>query len=124
MIWLSRAAIQYAISLCLEKECQHVGIICSSQEQAKYIYDTVIARSEYGDECWKTRYSNIGKSTIYFENGSSITCAAASLALRGHKWHQLIIDERVTDDIIYEVLLPSEILAEFERRERLKNEDS
>lgn len=124
MIWLSRAAIQYAISLCLEKECQHVGIICSSTEQAQYVYNRVITSCEHDDKYFITRYSKIGNSTIYFENGSSITCAKTSESLRGHKWHQLVIDEHVPDDIIHEVLLPSEILAEFERRERLKNEDS
>ena len=122
MLYLSDAALKYAISRCMERAGYKVGIAsCNRHRTINDLVDMVDANVVYFVS--QMRMSNVSNCYIRFVNGSEIRLISANENARGNKFHLVIVDEKIDNDIINNVIHPMEILEYMERHYRVNNKE-
>lgn len=114
MLWLSDEAIEYAVSKCRNERGYKVGIALNSR--AKYSdVELCIRRCLRDTDVFELRRST-NNMEIKFHNGSYIKVIPASDNSRGHRFHLLVPDGDISDEVLNCVLRPCEILESIERQ--------
>ena len=104
-IYLSYASLQYAINICQEKDGYKVGIAIGdeiSYEEAKDFLLTLVKNYDNIEQVANSK-SNFH---IYFKNGSLIRFINTSGNARGQRYHLLIADKNVSEDVMRCIILP------------------
>lgn len=117
MIYLSNAALRYAVNICLELPNYHVIICPKSRNEWEDIIDQLVDYiPSLGINVNKISKSKSGDCCIKFTTGSIIRFVLASDSSRGYKTNLVIVDSEVDEDIINTVLRPMEIKQLIEKR--------
>lgn len=112
MIFLSNAALRYAVDICQEKENYRVGIASidtDKLETMRKLLPTLITDRD----CIETIINSKNNFKIYFKNGSWIRFLSVNNS-KGSRFHLLIADKNIPIDIMNNVLRPCENLAWLE----------
>lgn len=117
MIYLSNAALRYAVNICLELPNYRV-IICPEfrnewGDLIDQIIDYIPSLAENINRAKKTKSGNC---FIEFSNGSIILFCPAKENSRGMRANLIIASSKLDKDFIYAVLLPMEIKQFIEKR--------
>ena len=113
MIFLSNAALRYAVDICLEKDKYKVGIAIKGEDK-RNIMRQLILDMVVGSDCVETIRNSKNNFEVCFKNGSRIKFIYASDSARMNRLHLLIVDRDVSIDIVQYVLKPCENLEWFE----------
>lgn len=113
MIFLSNAAIRYAVDVCQERERHKVGIAIQGEDKRNAMRDLILSMVSDSDCVERIRNSK-HNFEILFKNGSVIRFIFPSDSARGNKLHLLIADKEIQIDIIQTVLKRCEILDWYE----------
>lgn len=103
MIYLTDAAVQYAANICSELAGYKVTIACD-REKANQLIEKLLSTVSNDD------ITKVYDKALIFKNGSSIRFVPASEFARGAKAHLLIVDHKVNDELLHQVLLPMETI--------------
>ena len=117
MIYLSNAALRYAVNICLELPNYRV-VICPEfrsewEDLMDQIVDYVPSLAENINRATKTKSSNC---FIEFVNGSIIQFCSANESSRGLRANLIIVSSKVDEEFINVVLRPMEIKQLIEKR--------
>lgn len=121
MFWLSDEAIEYAVFKCQNNPGYKVGIALNSR--SKYNDVELCMRKCLKDTDDYIFRKGTNDKRIEFHNGSYIRIIPATDNSRGYKFHLLITDEEINDEIINYVLRPCEILNYVADRHKLSDEE-
>ena len=92
MIFLSNAALRYAVDICLEKDKYKVGIAIFDEDKRaaahQFVY-SMVSDSDYVENIRNSKYN----FEVHFKNGSAIKFVYPSDNARGHRFHLLIEDK-------------------------------
>lgn len=106
-IYLSYASLQYSISICQEKDGYKVGIAIGDEESYKEAKDFLLTLvkdcgnvEQFADSKHKFNFH------IYFKNGSLIRFINTSGNARCQRYHLLIVDNNVSEDVMRCIILP------------------
>lgn len=92
MLFLSNAALRYAVDICLEKDNYKVGIAVIGEDKRNTVQQMIldmVTGSDYIESVRNSKYN----FTIDFKNGSYIKLINASDNSRGNRLHLLIADK-------------------------------
>lgn len=103
MIYLTDSAVQYAANICSELAGYKVTIACD-REKANQLIEKLLSIVSNDD------ITKVYSKALIFKNGSSIRFVPVSESARGAKAHLLIVDHKVKDELLYQVLLPIETI--------------
>lgn len=112
MIFLSKAAIRYAINVCQEFDNRKIGIAIQKASKRNEIRELMLdslLNHEFVERIVNSEYN----FEIRFDNGSVIRFVYPSDNARGNRVHLMIIDKDIPIDII-SVLQHCEILDWYE----------
>lgn len=116
MLYLSDEAIEYAVKKCRRTDAYEVAVAVSNgrtRQNLEYILRDLLAdRNDFNVS------RNGGYLQVRFTNGSHIRVLPATDSARGYRFHLLIVDENINDNILNEVLRPRENLEWYDRRRR------
>lgn len=116
MIYLTDSAVQYAANICSELAGYKVSIACSREKANKLIEKLLLIIDS----------NNITKKysdTLYFKNGSLIRFVPFSESTIGVRAHLLIVDHKVKDEFLHQVLLPMETMDWYKMNEISSEEE-
>ena len=100
-IYLSNASLQYAIDICKEKERYRVGIATLTEETKLSLL--TLMRCDYDiEKIISSKY----EFRVYFKNGSLISFIDTSGNTRGQRYHLLIADKNISEDVMKCIILP------------------
>ena len=100
-IYTSNSALRYAIDICKEKERYRVGIATLTEETKEQLLTFL----RYDNDIEKITNSKY-ECRVYFKNGSLIRFMDTSGNTRGRRYHLLIVDKNISEDIMKCVILP------------------
>ena len=109
MIFLSNAALRYAVDICQEKEKYRVGIAsldADKLEAMRELLPTLIVDRH----CIESIINTKNEFRIRFTNGSTIMFISSSSNACGQRLHLLIADRDIPFDIMNNILRPCENL--------------
>ena len=117
MIYLSNAALRYAVNICLELPNYHV-FICPEfrSEWGDLIYQIIDYVPSLAENINRAKKTKSGNCFIEFSNGSVILFCPAKENSRGMRANLIIASSKLDKDFIYAVLLPMEIKQFIEKR--------
>lgn len=121
MFWLSDKAIEYAVFKCQNNPGYKVGIALNSR--SKYNDVELCMRKCLKDTDDYIFRKGANDKRIEFHNGSYIRIIPATDNSRGYKFHLLITDKEINDEIINCVLRPCEILNYVADRHKFSDEE-
>ena len=113
MLFLSNAALRYAVDICLEKDKYKVGIAIKGEDK-RSIMRQLILDMVVGSDFVETIRNSKHNFEVCFKNGSRIKFICASDNALMNRLHLLIVDRDVSIDIVQCVLKPCENLEWFE----------
>lgn len=113
MIFLSNAAVRYAVDICQEKAKYKVGIAIRSENKRNAVRELVLSMVA-NSGCVERIINSKHNFEICFKNGSVIKFIYASDSARMNRLHLLIADIDIPIDIMQRVLKPCENLEWFE----------
>lgn len=119
MLYYSYSALKYALDRCFEKPQYKVGIVPLNMKST--IEDLIILMHKKEYEQFQDSmvwYQNKNHFYVHFTNGSMIECLPATENARSRAYHLIIVDEKVNDDVLCQVLRPMEKLETIERYNR------
>lgn len=109
MLFLSNAALRYAVDVCQERERYKVGIAIQGEDKRNAMRDLILSMVSDSDCVERIRNSK-HNFEILFKNGSVIRFISTSDSARGNKLHLLITDKEVPYEVIQNVLKCCETL--------------
>lgn len=117
MIYLSNAALRYAVNICLELPNYHV-VICPEfrNERADFIDQIIDYIPSFVTNINRAKKTKSGNCFIEFSNGSIIRFCPANESSRGIRANLVIASSKLDKDFINAVLLPMEIKQLIEKR--------
>ena len=113
MLFLSNAAIRYAVDVCQEREKHKIGIAIHGEDKRNNMRELILSMISNLDCIERIRNTKVNFE-IYFKNGSMIKFVYPSDNARGNRWHLLIADKEIPMDIIQNVLKRCELLDWYE----------
>lgn len=113
MLFLSNAALRYAVDVCQEREKHKVGIAIHGEDKRNDMRELILSMIS-GSDCIERIKNTKINFEIYFKNGSVIKFVYPSDSARGNRWHLLIADKEIPMDIIQNVLKHCEFLDWYE----------
>lgn len=117
MIYLSNAALRYAVNICLELPNYHVVICSESRSEWGDLIDQIVdyipSLSENINRAKKTKSGNC---FLEFSNKSVILFCSAKESSRGTRANLIIASSKLDKNFINTVLLPMEIKQFIEKR--------
>lgn len=117
MIYISNAALRYAVNICLELPNYHVIICPKSRGEWRDIIDQIVDYiPSLAINVSRIHTVKSGNCFIEFFNGSVIKFVAAHESSRGCRTNLVIVDSKVNDEFINAVLRPMEIKQLIEKR--------
>lgn len=117
MIYLSNAALKYAVDVCLELPTYKVIVCPELRAKWDYILDQMVDYIPSKDiNICRILKNKSGDYYISFTNGSIIRIVPASDSSRGYRANLVVVDNKVDEDIINTVLRPIEIKQLIEKR--------
>lgn len=123
MLFLSKASLEYAVKICIEKEKYKVGIAIMNEENKNAARDLILDMISKTDHVEKI-YRNSSNFRITFKNKSEIRFIPAAESSRGNRLHLLIADKTIPLDILQNVLKPCENIEwlkyAYEQRAKVK----
>lgn len=126
MIFLSNAALRYAVEVCAETE-QYKVIVTALADKRPEIQNKLINLVKQVCESEIYTIKNIcNRTEIYYKNGSYIILAPANESMRGYRSHLLIADRDIDRETLEAVFYAKEILDMFDYEEyhRQKKKDT
>lgn len=108
MIYLSEAALQYAVAKCREESAYKIGIIPYQRSDRLEISCSLGKYLNPIPDYKVEKYA--GRIDIIFDNKSIIRVIPATDAPRGFRYHLLIADNRVPENILNTIFKPTETL--------------
>lgn len=126
MIFLSNAALRYAVEICAEVPKYQVIVTALVDKRLKIQEDLIdlVNRLYISEVHWiKNSYN---RAEIYLKNGSHITVVPASDSARGYREHLLIVDKDINPKVIKDVFIHKEILDwdDYEEYHRKKEKET
>lgn len=109
MIFLSNAALRYAVDVCQEREGHKVGIAIQGEDKRNAMRELILSMVSDSDCIERIRNSKYNFE-ILFKNGSIIKFVYPSDNARGNRWHLLIADKEIRYDVMQNVLKRCELL--------------
>lgn len=117
MIYLSNAALRYAVNICLESLNYHVVICPEFRSEWGDLIDQIIDYvPSLAENINRAKKTKSGNCFIEFSNGSVILFCPAKENSRGMRANLIIASSKLDKDFIYAVLLPMEIKQFIEKR--------
>ena len=117
MIYLSNAALRYAVNICLELPNYHVVICPESRSEWGELIDQIIDYiSSLAININRAKKTKSGNCFIEFNNGSVILFCPAKESSRGMRANLIIASPKLDEDFINAVLIPMEIKQLIEKR--------
>ena len=117
MIFLSNAALRYAVEVCAETE-QYKVIVTALADKRPEIQNKLIDLVKQVCESEIYMIKNIcNRTEIYYKNGSYIILAPANESMRGYRFHLLIADRDIDRETFEDVFYAKEILDMFDYKE-------
>ena len=104
-IYLSYAALQYAINICQEKGGYRVGIAIGDEDSYKEAKDFLLTIVKDCGNVEKVINSK-HEFNIYFKNSSLIRFINVSGNARGQRYHLLVADKNIDEDVMRCIILP------------------
>ena len=123
MLFLSDAALRFAVEICLEKEKYRVCIAIPDPVRRMDIFRRVVEKATLYDFGAYKRQLPI-TLTLEFSNGSIIKVIQCSDSARGHICNLLIADPSITRPVLLDVLRPLERGDWIEYNERHRAEEA
>lgn len=114
MLYLSKAAVDYAMAICASKPRYRV-VIATATERDR---DNIIQYIEGSHEWSPDRIFKGSNKCAEWTNGSKINITYAHTSSRGMRAHLVIADENINDEIINAVFRRIEILEQADRMRR------
>lgn len=115
MLFLSNAALRYAVDICLEKDKYKVGIATKGFEKRDIVRQQILDMIT-GSDCVEHIRNSKYNFEVQFKNGSVIKLILASDSSRGNMLHLLIVDREISIDVVECVLKRCELLDWIEYR--------
>ena len=117
MIYLSNAALRYAVNICLKLPNYHV-VICpeSRSEWGEFIDQIIDYIPSLAINFNRAKKTKSGNCFIEFTNGSIILFCPAKESNRGMRANLIITSPKLDEDFINAVLIPMEIKQFIEKR--------
>lgn len=109
MLFLSKASLEYAVKICIEKEKYKVGIAIMEKENENTARDLILDMISETD-CVEKIIKNPLNFRIYFKNKSEIRFIPATESSCANKLHLLIADRTIPLCILQSVLKPCEVV--------------
>lgn len=104
---LSYSSLVYAINICQEKDGYKVGIAIEDEDSYKEAKDFLLTLVKDCDNIESVANSKYKSNFhIYFKNGSLIRFINTSGNTRGQRYHLLIADKNVSEDVMRCIILP------------------
>lgn len=102
---LSYSSLAYAINICQEKDGYRVGIAIGDEDSYEEAKDFLLT---FIKDCDNIEQASNSKSNfhIYFKNSSLIKSVNTSGNARGQRYHLLISDKNVCEDVMNNIILP------------------
>ena len=117
MIYLSNAALRYAVNICLESPNYHVVICPEFRSEWGDLIDQIIDYiPSLAENINRAKKTKSGNCFIEFSNGSVILFCPAKENSRGMRANLIIASSKLDKDFIYAVLLPMGIKQFIEKR--------
>lgn len=117
MVYLSNAALRYAVNICLELPNYHVIICPKSRNEWKDIIDQIVDYiPSLAINVNRIHTAKSSNCFIEFFNGSVIKFVAAHESSRGYRANLVEVSSEVSDEFINAVLRPMEIKQLREKR--------
>lgn len=117
MIYLSNAALRYAVNIYLESPNYHVVICPEFRSEWGDLIDQIIDYvPSLAENINRAKKTKSGNCFIEFSNGSVILFCPAKENSRGMRANLIIASSKLDKDFIYAVLLPMEIKQFIEKR--------
>ena len=117
MIYMSNAALRYAVNICLELPRYKVLICPELRSEWSDIMDQLVDYiPSLNLNVHRILKSRTGDCRIEFTNRSTIRFVLASDSSRGYRANLVIVDSKIDEDIINTVLQPKEIIQYIEKR--------
>ena len=117
MIYLSNAALRYAVNICLELPNYHVIICPESRSEWGDLIDQIIDYiPSLTENINRTKKTKSGNCFIEFTNGSIILFCPAKENSRGMRANLIIASSKLNENFINAVLIPMEIKQLIEKR--------
>lgn len=117
MIYISNAALRYAVNICLELPNYHVIICPKSRDEWRDIIDQIVDYiPSLAINVNRIHTAKSGNCFIEFFNGSVIKFVAANESSRGCRANLIEVSSEVNEDFINAVLRSMEIKQLIEKR--------
>lgn len=117
MIFLSNAALRYAVEVCAEIE-RHQVMVAALADKRSEIQNKLIDLVKQVCESEVYMIKNIcNRTEIYYKNGSHIMLAPANESMRGYRSNLLIADRDINRETLETVFYAKEILDMFDYNE-------
>lgn len=117
MIYLSNAALRYAVNICLESPNYHVVICPEFRSEWGDLIDQIIDYVPFlAENINRTKKTKSGNCFIEFINGSVILFCPAKENSRGIRANLIIASSKLDKDFVNTVLLPIERQQFIEKR--------
>ena len=117
MIFLSNAALRYAVEVCAETE-RHQVIVAALADKRSEIQNKLIDLVKQVCESEVYMIKNIcNRTEIYYKNGSHIMLTPANESMRGYRSNLLIADRDIDRETLETVFYAKEILDMFDYNE-------
>ena len=113
MIFLSSAALKYAVDICQEKDRYRIGIASMDTDKLEAMRELLLTLITDRD-CTERIINSKNEFKIYFKNGSMIKFLCSSSSACGQRLHLLIADRNIPIDIMNTMLRPLENLDWFD----------
>lgn len=107
MIWYTKAAQQYAVSLCCELPSTKVCVVVVDSYIRKTAIDDFVKLASERDEVTINEWSCHAR--ILFSNGSEIYVIPPQESWRGLRMHLLIVDDQIDGIVLRDYFLHHEI---------------
>ena len=117
MIYLSNAALRYAVNICLELPNYRVVICPEFRSEWGDLIDQIIDYvPSLAENINRAKKTKSGNCFIEFTNGSIILFCPAKESSRGMRANLIIASSKLDEDFINAVLIPMEIKQLIEKR--------
>lgn len=109
MLFLSKAALRFAVDICREKRGYHAAIVPSDPSKLKEVR-TYLIEFLSGEENIDSLVNRGNRLNVNFDNYSRLSVFLPSFQLKNRAYHIMIIDENIDDQMLVADLLEFEKL--------------
>lgn len=119
MLYLSEAAIDYAITMCATRPMYRVVIATATEQKGQDVLQYIAGSRERSPYRIRRGIDKFAE----WQNGSVISTINANYCARGRRAHLVIIDDNISDEVVDTVFRRMEILESVDRNRRRFEEE-